>query len=53
MTENHPHPTICILPIAIRAGEVTGTNFDDTPRFEGVGLIGYDNGRKQVQVFLS
>ena len=27
--------------------KVVGTNFDGTPGFEGVGLIGYDNGRKQ------
>lgn len=26
---------------------VTGTNFDGKPGFEGFGLLGYDNGRKQ------
>jgi Protein of unknown function (DUF1579) len=27
--------------------KVTGTNFDGTPGFEGVGLIGYDNGQQK------
>lgn len=27
--------------------KVSGTNFDGKPGFEGFGLIGYDNGRKQ------
>ena len=27
--------------------KVVGTNFDGTPGFEGLGLIGYDNGRRK------